>query len=195
MNIFSNWLKTQSAELACVVDFQPVTQCDKCTNTRLKVLGHAAVTQQINFSNLGHVTEMVIYSPVTIRYLVCVVDREQYVELSKTHEHSGTVADKQTHPIWYLDREIFWAQSDLRFVSRSSKYVQKHSSDNFPTTFLLRQIFQSFDTVFKGHMVLLSKPKLPRSPSLPSVKPDDVVFACGLPILLPFQSIQSYMHS
>jgi hypothetical protein len=70
-----------------------VTQCDKCTNTRLKGLGHVAVTQQIIFSVykiLGHVTEMVIYSPVTIRYLVWVVDREQYVELSKTHEHSGT---------------------------------------------------------------------------------------------------------
>ena len=75
---------------------------------RLKVLGHAAVTQLINFpvyKKLGHVIEMVIYLPITIRYLFCVVDREQhqrvglcyvalcselrfpdeYVKLSKTH--------------------------------------------------------------------------------------------------------------
>ena len=40
----------------------------------------------------------------------------------------GSVADKQSHPIWYLDDSIFLGQTGFGFETGGQKYFQEQPS-------------------------------------------------------------------
>ena len=68
----------------------------------------------------------VIYLPTTLRN-----DGVRWTD----QKFGCTVVDKQSQPIWYLVIGIFWQQTDFRFGFSLSKYIRKHTSEIFPTTF------------------------------------------------------------